>query len=145
MNYEYKLKDIVSIKNGDVTFWIEQDSSIHAKIVANATRLKADPEELTTDIARVIGEKLLEMADKIEQQTENKKPNLKFNEHIDLKGFDVQIFIDEDHNICVKIFCDACHRLHEVGDPVKLTSKEARLIGEKLVEMADKIDELDGV
>ncbi|MBU0455442.1 MAG: hypothetical protein ABIH77_02145 [Pseudomonadota bacterium] len=143
MNYEYKLKDYFFMKEGDVSFWIEQDSSIHTKIVEHSNQLKVDPEELTSNIARIIGEKLVEMADKIEQVVEKKNPDLQFNECIDVNGFDAQIYFDEEQNICVKIFCDACHRLCKVGSPVRLTSKEARLIGKKLAEMADKIDKFD--
>ena len=33
----------------------------------------------------------------------------------------------------------------EHGDPLELTASEARAIGEKLVELARRLDELDGV
>ena len=63
MNYEYKFKDRMELQDGRVQFWIEQDSSIHMKVVEKPHN---DPVELTADEAREIAKKLIEMADKID-------------------------------------------------------------------------------
>ena len=48
--------------DGEVKFWLEQESSIHLKA---ATKQYNDPVELTAEQAREVGEKLILLADKL--------------------------------------------------------------------------------
>lgn len=48
---------------GDVYFWIEQESSIHLKAITR----HGDPVELTTDEARNLAKALLRAADSVDQ------------------------------------------------------------------------------
>jgi hypothetical protein len=56
---------IKQFADGDIYFWIEQESSIHIK--ANS---KGDPVEIGHEEAREIAETLLEMADQLKKLDE---------------------------------------------------------------------------
>ena len=56
-------KDVHSFSAGEVSFWIEQASSIHLKASSPA----GDPVELTADEARSIATKLNQVADTLNQ------------------------------------------------------------------------------
>lgn len=60
---QYQYNDSVDMLDGDVKFWLEQDSSILMRV---GTRHGNDYVEIESSEAREIATKLIEMADKID-------------------------------------------------------------------------------
>jgi hypothetical protein len=67
MNFVNEKFPIRKFANGEIYFWIEQESSIHIKA---AVKNYNDPVEIGHEEAREIAEALLEMADQLKKLDE---------------------------------------------------------------------------
>ncbi len=54
--------EIITLANGDITLWLEQDSSIHIRAVSQ----RGDPVELNSEEAKELADRLLRLASTIE-------------------------------------------------------------------------------
>jgi hypothetical protein len=63
-------RQIHTLCDGEVYFWIEQDSSIHLKALSGSS----DPVEMTFVQARELGRRLIELADEGERHEVTEMP-----------------------------------------------------------------------